>query len=685
MKNTLKIFLVSIILFGILSSVQAFGQKYDSYNFTKGLEAMRNDDYESAIDYFVKELDENPKNGFASLYLADICLKQEDYSSALTTVNDAIKNLPRKSKVYRAYAYRTRGDIYYVLEEHDKAIDDFTSAISLYGEDSDMYERRGQIYYEQERYDLADQDYRKMIEIDEGDVMGYMYLGRNANARENYEEAISYFDKVINMAPEYSSGYSFRAESYRGLEDYAKAVNDAITALSIDRDEKAYWELVFIAGKEFDIVLSRLKVAFAKEPNQSFWPNAAGSICEMEEVYSDAIDWYNKAYSIDRTGDAAYRIASCYESVGDYAHAMQYIDEAIEMQPDDAENFSMKSSIESDLGDFEQAVRTISTGISMEPDYFFYYHQRGRYHNYIGRTDEAIEDWTTSISLNPDYAYPYMLRGTAYLKTGQQEKAKADFEKVIAIDTVTGENIAAVYAHFYLGDAETAKNAMAAILESDPENYYYDACCLYSLLGETDTAIDYLRKAFETGYVGFNHIKVDSDLDNIRNLDSFISLIDKYKTQYEERISGISGVAEDDYVEVSTEIPMYKEGGVYNVKCTINGLPLHFIFDTGASDVSISSLEASFMLKNGYLKHSDIIGSQNYINADGEISEGVVINLVSVEFGGLKLKNVKASVRKSQSAPLLLGQSALSKLGKIEIDNSKNVIRVTHKVAKVTL
>ena len=50
-----------------------------------------------------------------------------------------------------------------------------------------------------------------------------------------------------------------------------------------------------------------------------------------------------------------------------------------------------------------------------------------------------------------------------------------------------------------------------------------------------------------------------------------------------------------------------------------------------------------------------------------------------------ELRNVKASVRKSQSAPLLLGQTALGKLGKIEIDNSKNVIKVTHKVAKVAL
>ena len=37
---------------------------------------------------------------------------------------------------------------------------------------------------------------------------------------------------------------------------------------------------------------------------------------------------------------------------------------------------------------------------------------------------------------------------------------------------------------------------------------------------------------------------------------------------------------------------------MYEVPCNVNGLPLNFIFDTGASTVSISSIEVSFMLKN---------------------------------------------------------------------------------------
>ena len=116
---------------------------------------------------------------------------------------------------------------------------------------------------------------------------------------------------------------------------------------------------------------------------------------------------------------------------------------------------------------------------------------------------------------------------------------------------------------------------------------------------------------------------------------------------------------------------------MYKVKCEINKLPLHFIFDTGASDVSISNVEATFMLKNNYLSPQDIIGRQNYLNANGEISEGTVINLRNVDFAGLSLTNIRASVVKNQKAPLLLGQSVLGKLGKIEIDNEKRILKVT--------
>lgn len=135
-----------------------------------------------------------------------------------------------------------------------------------------------------------------------------------------------------------------------------------------------------------------------------------------------------------------------------------------------------------------------------------------------------------------------------------------------------------------------------------------------------------------------------------------------------------------DKVELRTlDVPFKKDGGVCVVKCKINDLPLNFIFDTGASDVSISDVEANFMFKNDYLSKSDILGKQNYITADGRISEGTVINLKNINIGGLELNNVRASVVKNQRAPLLLGQSVLSRLGKIEIDNEKKTLKITYK------
>lgn len=86
------------------------------------------------------------------------------------------------------------------------------------------------------------------------------------------------------------------------------------------------------------------------------------------------------------------------------------------------------------------------------------------------------------------------------------------------------------------------------------------------------------------------------------------------------------------------------------------------------------------MLKNGYITSKDFVGKGRFINADGEISEGTIINLKSVDFGGMKLKDVKASVVRNLKAPLLLGQTVLGRLGRIEIDNrnKKLVIKPTN-------
>jgi len=123
-----------------------------------------------------------------------------------------------------------------------------------------------------------------------------------------------------------------------------------------------------------------------------------------------------------------------------------------------------------------------------------------------------------------------------------------------------------------------------------------------------------------------------------------------------------------------TVIEMKDYYGVYKIDCKINGIPMEFIFDTGASNVSISSTEAVFLIKQGLIAKEDIIGTTNFKNANGEILEGTKVNLKSIEIGGLTINDVTATVVHEQNAPLLLGQSLLSRLGKISIDGNNLII-----------
>jgi clan AA aspartic protease (TIGR02281 family) len=121
-------------------------------------------------------------------------------------------------------------------------------------------------------------------------------------------------------------------------------------------------------------------------------------------------------------------------------------------------------------------------------------------------------------------------------------------------------------------------------------------------------------------------------------------------------------------------IKMQKEGGVYTTPCSVNGLRLRFIFDTGASNVSMSLSEAIFMLKNGYLDEKDLHGSSYTQIANGDIVENTTVNIKELEIGGIKIHNVEATIIHELSAPLLLGLSAIQKLGKIQIDDNNLII-----------
>jgi aspartyl protease family protein len=148
--------------------------------------------------------------------------------------------------------------------------------------------------------------------------------------------------------------------------------------------------------------------------------------------------------------------------------------------------------------------------------------------------------------------------------------------------------------------------------------------------------------------------------------------------------SGIAGIAAVTVIAVvlsgyfqkpqKTRIKMHEKNGVHYIPMKINGQELDFIFDTGASSICISTLEALGLVKNGLLSENDILGEQGFTDATGRISVGVRINLKTVQIGNKELTDVEATVIENPLAECLLGQTVLSRFGKYTIDNQHNEI-----------
>ena len=688
MKSIVK--RIAVLLTACTMALPGFSQTREDnrpYNLQKAYEVLQNDhDEDQALKLLSDQIKSTPDNVECWLLMCRIYRNQKEYGRAMSSVNEAIRvNKPKKSGFVNSTLYWWKSSVYDDMDNNEQEIEWLKKALDAARKDNKENVQNisfdlGQAYYDAKKYDESDAVYRQMVKEDETDQAAMTGLARNMIQREDYAGAVRMLDASQKYGDDYSETYRFRSEAYDKMGETDKAIDDAL--LWFEKDEDAYDSAIIkLMMKHRTYAIAKAKTSMKSSDSKDAWRVLLLSIYEEAGEYENAIKEYDSLEEDYGKDEYIYaHRADCYDKLGLTDMALSEIEKAIELEADYS-NICSKGGILRTAGRYAEAIEVFDQAIEVDPLYAFAYYAKGWCHELSGDDDKAMECYDLGIDLDKEYAYIYLMRGQIHLKRGDKIKAEEDFNTVLQLDTVVTDGSCRQYALHFLGRDDEADEWMQKLIDDEPYDmgHYYDKACLYSRMGRTDEAVKALETALEMGYCAFPHIENDDDMDAIRGRDDFRALIVKYKEKLAARIEkmGIDMTAVKE--EQITEVPITrKAGGTFNVDCSVNGLALNMIFDTGASDVSISKVEADFMLKNNYLSMSDIKGKQYYQTADGGISEGTVITLKEVRIGDAVLHNVDASVVKSQKAPLLLGESVLQKFGTFTVDNINSKLIIKH-------
>ena len=149
-----------------------------------------------------------------------------------------------------------------------------------------------------------------------------------------------------------------------------------------------------------------------------------------------------------------------------WEEAIAECDEAIRLNPSDADAYFNRGVAYDNVGQFDRAIGDYDQAIRLDPDNLDTYLHRGLAYSDLGQFQNAIQDYNELISDDPEDVEAYFNRGVAYFKMGQYQASFDDYNEVIRIDPEDVE----VYPHLavtatLLGKDEEAEEFVELAVE----------------------------------------------------------------------------------------------------------------------------------------------------------------------------------------------------------------------------
>jgi len=178
--------------------------------------------------------------------------------------------------------------------------------------------------------------------------------------------------------------------------------------------------------------------------------------------------------------------------------------------------------------------------------------------------------------------------------------------------------------------------------------------------------------------ISFQHESMDAfELRRLYNALKYLESLCEQEKQFERPDSKpFSENSFFDKMENTEEftVGLTSESGVFMVNVNINTLGNYkYIYDTGASSVTVNEDIEKALWKNKAISRSSYIEPALYRIADGSIVEARRFIVPRVTIGNLSVKNLIVSVTKGD---LLLGNSAFRDFSSIELDKQSATLNI---------
>jgi protein O-GlcNAc transferase len=127
-------------------------------------------------------------------------------------------------------------------------------------------------------------------------------------------------------------------------------------------------------------------------------------------------------------------LLSAIENQGKLQKAIQYLDYAIQLYPDNAEVYNNRGVVFREFKQFNKALDSFDKAIQLNPDYTEAYSNLGSLLSKIGQFDQAIKNYQIAIRKNPNYAEAYYNYANMLSDLGYMQEALENYDSCIRLE-----------------------------------------------------------------------------------------------------------------------------------------------------------------------------------------------------------------------------------------------------------